>query len=182
MKVGARDGLRTVAFKVCTALSEAGVTAVLTGGSAATVYAPKAYQSKDLDFVLQVTTHSGTKAEESLAALGYEADSGTYIHHKNPLTLEFLPYPIAIGSEIIEKWDTLKDNQAGRILHILSPTDSCRDRLAGFLYWNDRSALEQALAVATHQKINQSKVRRWCLSEGQEDKWREFEDYLKSGS
>lgn len=41
-----------VAFAVCTALERAKIIAVLTGGSAATYYAPEAYQSRDLDFVI----------------------------------------------------------------------------------------------------------------------------------
>lgn len=56
-------------------------------------------------------------------------------------------------------------------------TDSVRDRLSGFLYWNDRAALAQAVAVALacgdafHGEI----VGNWCLSEGRADAWREFE-------
>lgn len=46
------SSLTDVAFAVCTALHRAGYTSVLTGGSAATFYAPTAYQSKDLDFVI----------------------------------------------------------------------------------------------------------------------------------
>jgi hypothetical protein len=46
------SSLVDVAFAVCTALDRDGITAVLTGGSAATFYAPEAYQSEDADFVL----------------------------------------------------------------------------------------------------------------------------------
>jgi len=41
-----------VAFAVCTALDHAGERALLVGGSAATFYAPDAYQSSDCDFIL----------------------------------------------------------------------------------------------------------------------------------
>jgi hypothetical protein len=44
--------LTDVAFAVCSALDRIGERAVLCGGSAATYYAPDAYQSRDLDFVL----------------------------------------------------------------------------------------------------------------------------------
>lgn len=38
------SSLRDVAFEVCTALDRVGVTAVLSGGGAATLYAPHAIQ------------------------------------------------------------------------------------------------------------------------------------------
>ena len=41
--IGLNSSLTDVAFAVCTALHEAGYTVILTGGSAATFYAPEAY-------------------------------------------------------------------------------------------------------------------------------------------
>lgn len=46
------SSLDDVAFAACTALDEAGIRAVLTGGSAAVHYAPETMQSYDADFVL----------------------------------------------------------------------------------------------------------------------------------
>jgi hypothetical protein len=177
LNVLAQDGLRTVAFKVCTAMERASVTAVLTGGSAATVYAPEAYQSQDLDFVLQRAVGPSGKAEEALAELGYAEERGTYVHHSNPLTLDFVPRPIQIGGEIIGDWDTLRED--GMILHILSPTDCCRDRLAHFLHWNDRAGLAQAVAVAGNHEVDMDGIRSWCEREGQTRKYREFERALR---
>jgi hypothetical protein len=180
VKVLAQDDLRTVAFKVCTALHESGVTAVLTGGSAATVYAPEAYQSKDLDFVLQFVDEPGEKdAERVLESLGYTPENSQYVHPDNPLSLDFLSYPLAIGGDIIDRWATL--NQAGMILHVLSPTDCCRDRLAHFLHWDDRAALSQAVAVARNHKIDLAAIRSWCERENQSEKFREFERTLGVG-
>lgn len=51
MTISANTPLFEVAMAVCSALDRAGITAVLTGGSAATYYAPEAYQSSDIDFV-----------------------------------------------------------------------------------------------------------------------------------
>ncbi len=180
MRVTAQDDLRSVAFKVCTALRDAGVTAVLTGGSASTVYAPEAYQSGDLDFVLQFSTDTTGHAERALQALGYTEKNGQYLHEKNPLTLEFLRRPIQIGMDTIETWDTLGDG--GRILHILSPTDCCRDRLAHFLHWNDRSVLSQAVAVARDRAVDLETVRFWCEREGHTGKFEEFERVLRGHS
>jgi hypothetical protein len=46
------SSLEDVCFAACTALERAGTVAVLTGGSAATYYAPEAYQSGDADFII----------------------------------------------------------------------------------------------------------------------------------
>lgn len=51
MSINATTPLAEVATAVCSALDRTGITAVLTGGSAATYYAPEAYQSSDIDFV-----------------------------------------------------------------------------------------------------------------------------------
>jgi hypothetical protein len=67
--ITALSTLTDIAFAVCTALERAGFVAVLTGGSAATFYAPDAYQSKDLDFVI---TLRGQAGEEALKAIGFD--------------------------------------------------------------------------------------------------------------
>ncbi|MBM4117657.1 hypothetical protein FJ251_07900 [bacterium] len=171
MSITAESSLREVAFAVCTALHQAGSTAVLTGGSAATVYAEGAYQSRDLDFVLTVAAPGGA---EVLAALGYRLVGNVYHHAANPLTLDFPPGPLMVGGEITRAWDTLHEGAA--LLHILKPTDCCRDRLAGFLFWNDRGSLAQALAVARAQRerIELPVIRAWCEREGQLEKFAEF--------
>lgn len=71
---------------MCTALHHAGFTVVLTGGSAAAFYAPEAYQSKDLDFVI---TLKGTAGEAALRSLGYERKGDFYVHETSPFSLDF---------------------------------------------------------------------------------------------
>jgi hypothetical protein len=71
--------LAEVAFAVCTALERSGFRAVLTGGSAATYYAPEAYQSGDLDFVI---TLRGKEGEKALASLGFERKGDFYRHRR----------------------------------------------------------------------------------------------------
>ncbi|HEU4364375.1 MAG TPA: hypothetical protein VFT13_02810, partial [Candidatus Krumholzibacteria bacterium] len=145
MKVTRDSSLRDVAFVVCTALHRGGIEAVLTGGSAATVYAPQAYQSHDIDFI--VTFHKReSDARNILVSLGYREVRDHYEHADSELILEFPQGPLAVGGELIREWDTLHERET--MLHIIKPTDSCRDRLAGFLFWNDRGSLDQAVAVA----------------------------------
>jgi hypothetical protein len=164
-----------VAFAVCTALSRAGYTTVLTGGSAATYYAPAAYQSKDLDFVI---TLQGKAGEDALASLGFKRKGDFYEHAKSPFPLEFPPGPLGIGEDLVTTWSTIKRKR--EVLHVLTPTDCCRDRLASYLFWNDFSGLEQALAVhrAQPQQVDLKAVKAWCRREGHAQKYELFSSRL----
>jgi hypothetical protein len=170
--IGASSTLTEVAYAVCTALDHARFTAVLTGGSAATFYAPEAYLSDDLDFVLALR---GTNGESVLKQLGYERRGDFYVHPSSRFSLEFPPGPLAIGDDLIRTWSTFR--RRGEVLHVLTPTDSCRDRLASFLFWNDFRGLEQALYVyrAQRRKVDLESIRAWCTRERQPEKFELFE-------
>ncbi len=173
-----RSTLEDVAFEVCTALDEIGITAVLTGGSAATYYAPEAIQSDDVDFVITMgmTLPGG---EQALVRLGYRRDGDFYVHERTRFPLEFPPGPLMVGAEHIQNWHT--ERRKKRLLHVLTPTDSCRDRLAAFMFWNDFSSLDQAIAVARSRRrdMDLDLVRTWCTQEGHADKYRVFETRLR---
>ena len=73
-----------------------------------------------------------------------------------------------IGDDHITQWATV-ERGGGERLHVLSATDSCRDRLAALLFWNDFSGLEQALAVfrAQRSEIDLALIKDWCARERQ---------------
>ena len=167
--------LTDVAFHVCTALDRHGVTAVLTGGSAATYYAPDAYQSRDLDFVITIWAPDG---EHALIAAGFERRVDHYVHPETPYPVEFPPGPLAVADDRITRWQT--DHRGEELLHVLTPTDSCRDRLAAYLFWNDWSGLDQALAVARARvDVDLAVVEEWCGRAGHVAKWRAFAERLR---
>lgn len=178
MTIRTDSPLREVAFVVCTALDRAGTTAVLTGGSAATVYAPQAYQSSDLDFVI-LFWRTSEGAGEILTALGYVLHGSHYVHAKNALTVDFIRDDLAVGGDLIRTWETVREGDY--LLHVISPTDSCRDRLAAFFHWNDYGGLEQALAVekAQRERIDFDLIRKWSKREGAEDKFEEFKRRMR---
>jgi hypothetical protein len=159
--IDAKSSLADVCFEVCTALDLVGFTAVLTGGSAATIYAPAAYQSRDADFI--ITLH-GAGGAEVLARLGYAERGGTYEHAENQYTLEFPRGPLSIGDDLVTAWDTRR--RADQILHILTRTDCVRDRLMWFYTDNDRSALNAAIGVAQSGVIDRDAIREWSAREG----------------
>ena len=155
-------GLTEVAFEVGTALAESRVLAVLSGGGAATTYAPEAYQTADLDFIVQ----SFRAKVDPILALGFRlrAGGGMYEHPEVPYTLEFPRGPLAVGDEVIERWDTLRDGD--RELNILTPTDSVRDRLAAAIHWRDDASIDQAVAIARRHPVDLVLIREWCEREG----------------
>ena len=176
MTITAKSTLVDVAFEVCTALDKVGVTAVLTGGSAATYYAPSAYQSADLDFI--ITFRGDEDGALALRELGFAQENDYYRHSSSSFPLEFPPGPLMIGDDRIDKWNT--DRRNDQLVHVLAPIDSCRDRLAALLYWDDFSGLEQALAVAVAQRehISMPTIRKWCKGENAEDKFELFASRL----
>jgi hypothetical protein len=177
--ITASSSLPDVAFAVCSALAQRGFVAVLTGGSAATYHAPDAYQSRDLDFVL---TFRGTDGARALESLGYQRKGDFYLHAASPFPLEFPPGPLAVGEDLITAWSTVV--RGDETLHVLSPTDSCRDRLASYLFWNDLSGLEQALAVhlARPAEVDLKALKAWCRREGQAQKFELYEERWRAAA
>jgi hypothetical protein len=162
VQITAASTLEDVCFAVCTALHRAGITAVLSGGSAATMYASAAYQSRDADFVVAV---HGSGGANILTQLGYKPDrSGTYKHTENHYTVDFPGGPLAIGDDLITTWDTRR--REDELLHILSRTDCIRDRLMWFYTSNDRSALAAAIGVAKSGEVDIDRVRDWSNRQG----------------
>ncbi len=170
------SSLEDVCFAVCTALADAGTVAVLTGGSAATYYAPRSYQSSDADFIITFSSDTAT-AGNALRELGYHEVGGTYHHNMNIFTVEFPPGPLAIGDDLIKSYDTVQ--RGSEVLRVLSRTDCVRDRLASFYFFDDRSALAAAIAVAQAGPVDLPSIRRWSEKEGQTSRFAEFYESLE---
>jgi hypothetical protein len=154
-----------VAFAVCTALDRAGTIGVLTGGSAATYYIPERYQSLDVDFVLRIAPQKRV-LDEAMTSIGYHlAPTGMYEHLDTMITVEFPRGPMAIGRDLIQTWST--KYRSDELLHVNTVTDCVRDRFMHFWAWNDRSALDVALAVAgKHRELfDDTAFRVWTETE-----------------
>lgn len=146
MTLDAGATLVDVAFAACTVLARAGETAVLCGGSAAAFYVPHLYQSRDIDFVVEVGAAPHV-VERALASIGYtRASEGAYRHAGLPYALTFPIGPLAIGREYVTTWHTERRGDA--LLHVYTATDVVRDRFLHYWAWGDRTALDVAVAVA----------------------------------
>jgi hypothetical protein len=160
--------LQDVCYEVAEALRAMQADAVLTGGSAATIYAPDAYTSLDADFVFS-RQPDRVSLENTLAAIGFRKSKtpGMFEHTKSKYTLDFPKGPLAVGGDYVRTTQTVIRH--GRTLQVLTPTDCVRDRLAHFFFWDDYTALTTAVAVMQSpygSEVDFDAVRTWAEREG----------------
>lgn len=169
-----------VCFAVSQALEAYGISAVLTGGSAAAVYAPHVYTSYDADFVLQ-RDEPLNEIAGALRSIGFSRDgrSRIFVHPDTRYTIDFPRGPLAVGGDYVRETATLTNGD--RRLRILSPTDCVRDRLAHFYHWDDYTALKAAVGVAAAQiqNLHLDLVQSWSTREEHSVKFAEFERRLR---
>ena len=135
MKLTGRSGIGAVAVEVANVLSSAGIEAVLTGSTCASIHTGGRFQSADLDFILQSGVHQAP-LDAAMATAGFQRQGDRYVHSRARFYVEFPRGPLAIGSD--HEIQPVETRIRGHVVHSLSPTDSCRDRLAAFLFWRDR--------------------------------------------
>jgi len=167
--------IKELAAIVSDKLNESGIDAILVGGACVSIYTKNKYLSSDLDFV------SSTAIKEIspvLLELGFERKSSRHFEKNDcPFFIEFVSPPAALGSEPLMETNVLKTRFGDIIL--LTPTDSVKDRLAAYYYWNDPQALEQALILAKAEEIDLQEVKRWSEKERQKEKYNAFVNMLK---
>jgi hypothetical protein len=160
------SSLNDACFEVSAALERHGIHAVLTGGSAATVYAPEYYTSLDADFVL-TNFHGRKELDAALAEIGYVPSHtvGMYEHGRSAFTLDFPKGPLAVGGDYIHETVVLEKESLR--LRILTVTDCVRDRLSAFYHWGDFTALKAAVGVAKkhRDKVDFERIRVWTKRE-----------------
>lgn len=171
MTLTSRSSLVTVALAVGAVLRRRGITAVLTGGACASLHTDGAYVSKDADFVVRGVVRQAA-LDGALGELGFERQGDRYVHPRVRFYLEFPPGPLAIGSDLdVEPIEI--DRGWGPAL-ILSPTDSCRDRLAAFYHWRDWQSLRLAVRIARANGVDLKAIERWSRAEDSIEGYRTF--------
>ena len=154
-------------------LTEHGFDAVLVGGAVVSIYTNGAYESGDLDFIIQNIMKD--KLPEVMKKIRFIKKGRHYVHPDcKHLFVEFPSGPLGIGEDTNIKPVTVEEK--GREFKILSPTDCIKDRLAGYIYFKSPEGLDQALLVAKTQPFNKSAVKRWC--ERERAVWA-YKDFLK---
>jgi hypothetical protein len=143
----------------------------LTGGACATLYTRGVYQSSDLDFVIQ-SAATRSQLDAAMRKIGFERQGDQYVHPATPFFVEFPPGPLAIGGDL--RIQPVEHSIGRRTVLALSATDSCRDRLAAFYFWNDRQSLRTAVQIAGRQRVDMGRIREWSIEEGRLPGFEEF--------
>ena len=169
-EIGKMSRLELAAY-ICSHLDKHGIEVTLTGGSCVSLYSQDEYVSGDLDFIERIP-NKRKFLSDGLKEIGFKEKNKSYFHPDTDLFIEFPTGPLAIGDEPITDIITIRTDTG--TLRIISPTESVKDRLAAYFFWNDLQSLEQAILVAKHRTINIDEVKRWSLKEGEEEKFKVF--------
>jgi hypothetical protein len=95
--ITATSELRDVAGAVARALRQIGRDPVVVGGSAATIYAPAAYRSDDIDLVIVGGIDDTKAVVKAMASIRFTLRNAMFVHSVSPFTVEIVPSPVAIG-------------------------------------------------------------------------------------
>lgn len=157
-------------------LKKSGIDVVLSGGSAVTIYSENKYISKDLDLV-NVYAVNRRRIKATMTELGFQEEGRYFTHAETKLFIEFPTGPLAIGEEPVK--EIAEREVATGTLHIISPTDCVKDRLAAYYHWNDKQCLVQAKYVSQTQAVDLDEVRAWSEREGMLAKFEEIKEQLE---
>lgn len=168
-------GREALAARVCTTLERHDIQVVLSGGAAASIYAPNPYESMDLDFI-QIGL--SRKVDAAMKELGFRKEKGRHwTHPDSEFWVEFPPGPVQIGDATLHEF--VERQTPSGMLRILSATDSVMDRLAWFYHANDPQGLEQAVAIAKANEIDLDRVREWSERESADEKFERFRERVR---
>jgi hypothetical protein len=162
-RIAATTTIEELAAIVSTTLEAAGIDAVLSGGAVVSIYTNNEYESSDLDFISPAST---SRIAEAIAPLGFTRRGRMFSHPRTRFFVEFPAGPLSIGDELIRATEVGERRTAAGMIKLLTPTQCVMDRLAAYFHWNDLQSLDQAVMVASRQKISLAKVEAWAKREG----------------
>lgn len=171
MTIDGTTSLIELATIVSEQLDQAGMSAVLSGGSAVSIHTSNRSRSKDLDFV---TNERIEVILDALAPLGFQrgSDHRHLVHPDAEWFVEFPAGPVQVGNAIITDWMQMKTPHG--ILQILSPTQSVMDRLAAYFHYDDPQSLEQAVIITEVNAIDWGDLDGWAMGEDSMEKYQRF--------
>ena len=160
-----------LAAYVDTNLKKEGIAVVLSGGACAAIYSDNKYVSKDLDFVAQFSLDQD-ELNNIMDEIGFKRKGKHFYHPNTDFFIDFIPGPLSIGDRPVE--DIHEISFATGSVRIISATDSVKDRLTGYYYWQDLQSLEQAILVARNNPIDMNSVEIWSKIEGKSIEFDKF--------
>lgn len=175
--ISSDTSMEELATLVCSRLEADGISVVLSGGAAVSIYSENEYESYDLDFI---PIGLARRVDRTMEDLGFIRQHRHWVHPQNSYWVEFPAGPVAIGEEIIH--DFAERRSATGVLRILHPTECVMDRLTWFFHSADHQCLEQALQVTRRHPVNLERIERWAAKEGPNGlaRFREFKERAAS--
>lgn len=168
--------LKELAAYISHYLRNNGVSTVLTGGACVSIYTENRYQSFDLDFV-NIDGVVLSRISSLLKEIGFEEKARIFVSDKAKFSVDILNPPLSVGRQQIKIVNNIEVDKM--TLKLLTPTDSVKDRLAAFYFWNDRQAFEQAKLIQAYNEVDLEEIRKWSEIEGELDKFNYFIEKTK---
>jgi hypothetical protein len=165
-----------IAAYVQSHLRKKGITVILSGGATVSIYTSNKYVSADVDLV-NVYFADRKKIKAAMEEIGFHEESRYFTHPDTKHIVEFPPGPLSVGNDPITDIAEIKFTTG--ILRVISPTESVKDRLASYYFWNDQQSLDQAVLVAKNNRINIDEIKRWSQALGN---MKEFKIFLEKSS
>ena len=160
-----------IASYICQALSDVGIQTTLSGGFCVEIYSFGEYTSMDIDLIDQsIFGHNAIK--KRMIELGFEPEGKHFRHEDMEYTVEFPASPLAIGQELVKEISEIETDYG--VLRLITATDSVKDRLAAYFFWDDERSLEQAILVALNNNVDFENIKRWSQKEGEIEKFEYF--------
>jgi hypothetical protein len=156
-------------------LQQAGISVVLSGGSAVSFYSSNKYVSKDLDLI-NANFARRREIMTVMEKIGFREQGRYFINPDTEYFIEFPDGPLSVGEEPVKEINEFELSTG--TLRIISPTDCVKDRLCAYYFWNDLQGLAQAILVTRNQKVDLKEVKRWSMGEGKESDFEIFREKL----
>jgi hypothetical protein len=156
-------------------LRQNGIEVVLSGGAAVGIYSGGKYVSKDIDLV-NARFANRKSIEKVMLDLGFISVGRHFEHPESDHIIEFPPGPLSLGDGIVKEINEIIFESG--VLHLLTPTDCIKDRLAHFYHWGDRQCLVQAVLVSESHQVDLEEIREWSKDEGKLFEFEEFKQLL----
>lgn len=156
-------------------LRKKGITVVLSGGAAVSIYTLNKYISADVDLVNAFFAERNN-IKKAMEEIGFHEKNRYFIHPDTKHLVEFPTGPLAVGDEMVKDINEIKLTTG--ILRVISPTDCVKDRLSWYYHMNDQQCLKQAIQVAQKHDIDINEIQRWSGGEGKLNEFKKIKKNL----
>ena len=112
-------------------LRKAGISVVLSGGSAVSFYSSNKYVSKDLDLI-NTNFAKRRDIKSTMEKIGFREQGRYFIHPGTEYFVEFPDGPLSVGEEPVKEINEFELSTA--TLRVISATDCVKDRLCAYYF------------------------------------------------